>query len=155
MAKQRPKSKTKLEKYIDQLVEYFQPRMGLQQYDVVVKYAKRVGKDKDALNIAPEADGFAAECYIDFVYYEIKILLNRTKLEKKFRKMDFAYIASTVIHEMAHTYTERMYFMLWDFMKKTKVEREVLRQMNEQTVEHMTKVILSNHRQEAWMPREY
>lgn len=152
----KKKKLTGLEKYIDQLIEYFQPRMYLQEYDVMYRFAKHVSKAKGALNIAPEPDGFAAEVDIDFVYFELKITFNRTKLEKKWRDMDYRYIASTVIHEMAHSYTEHMYCELWDAIKKkTKMEREHIRQVNESTVERMTKVILSTHRQDAWMPKEY
>jgi hypothetical protein len=150
------KKKTPLERYIDQLIEFFQPRMSLNLYDVSYKMLKHIGRARGAYIIAPEPDGFASGVVIDFVYYEIKISFNKTKLEKKWRDMDFFYIASTVVHELAHTYTEQLYHEYWQALKKkSKLEREHMRQVNESTVEKITKVILSNHRQEDWMPKNY
>lgn len=139
-----------LDQYINQLIEYFQPRMMLHQYRVEWKWVPKLGK----VDVAADPDGATAEVEIDFVYYEMEIHLSQSRVGVHWRAFDFYKIAETIVHEMAHAYLEENQEWLLSTTKDKQL-RKIYRHRNEQLTETLTRVILSQHHQDSWMPKTY
>lgn len=142
--------KTALDLYIDQLIEYFQPRMLLQQYHIDWKWVSKLGK----VDVAADPDGASAEVEIDFVYYDMEIRFSRSRITKHWRDMNFYKIVETVVHEMCHAYLEENQEWLLSTTKDKQL-RKIYRHRNEQLTETLTRVIICQHKQDTWMPKTY
>lgn len=142
--------KPALDQYIDQLIGYFQPRMMMEHYEIEWKWVPKLGK----VDVAADPEGASAEVNIDYVYYSMEITLSATRIGKHWKEMNYHKIAETIVHELAHEYTEAMQDDLMH-STKDKTARRLLSFRNEQVTERITHAILDQHKQESWMPKTY
>lgn len=132
-------------KVMEDMFDFFQHRMGLGEYEIKIRYYKK-------LPMKEYAPGASAQIDVDSVYLSMDVDISKRVYDEGYRAGNWRKMAQIVVHELCHALTDPYYEMCAN-SGDTRT-REVLRTLNERQTERIMKAIFAFVRDRDYIKEE-